>query len=166
MSELKEPILCYVRDNVAYFTTQRLRDQWGDGHDDKPYEHNSGIPYSPCWHNEPLARNNPKSARGINPATNQPYRAGELCVCECCQRDWNPDGTPKWRIKTVEWAGPFTEPCHGYCNSPYSVQDINALKVPWLTPVEGSDGRAIYAGIKLSEFCAAIVRAGGDVRTN
>lgn len=39
------PVLCYVTNNWAYFTTQKLQHQWGDDWDDAPYEHNSGTPY-------------------------------------------------------------------------------------------------------------------------
>lgn len=42
---MSEPILCYVRDQWAYFTTQSLDEQWGDDWDDAPYEHNAGPPY-------------------------------------------------------------------------------------------------------------------------
>lgn len=41
----KEPILCYVDGDSAYFTTQNLEDQWGDDWNDAPYEHNAGTPY-------------------------------------------------------------------------------------------------------------------------
>lgn len=43
----KEPILCYVSGPWAYFTTQSLKKQWGDDWNDRPYEHNAGIPYGP-----------------------------------------------------------------------------------------------------------------------
>lgn len=45
---MSEPVLCYVRDQWAYFTTRPLADQWGDDWDDAPYEHNAGAPYE--WH--------------------------------------------------------------------------------------------------------------------
>jgi len=38
-------VLCYVREPWAYFTTQNLKDQWGDDWNDAPYEHNAGEPY-------------------------------------------------------------------------------------------------------------------------
>ena len=40
-----DPILCYVSEPWAYFTTQALADQWGDDWNDAPYEHNAGTPY-------------------------------------------------------------------------------------------------------------------------
>lgn len=40
--------LCYVEDQWAYFTTQKVTDQWGDDWNDAPYEHNAGTPY--LWH--------------------------------------------------------------------------------------------------------------------
>lgn len=42
-----EPILCYVEERCAYFTTQSLEDQWGDDWNDAPYEFNAGRPYFP-----------------------------------------------------------------------------------------------------------------------
>lgn len=45
---MSEPILCYVDEPWAYFTTQKLEDQWGDDWNDAPYEHNAGEPY--CYH--------------------------------------------------------------------------------------------------------------------
>ena len=38
--------LCYVDGAWAYFTTQKLEDQWGDDWNDAPYEHNAGTPYA------------------------------------------------------------------------------------------------------------------------
>lgn len=44
---MSEPVLCYVREPWAYFTTQALDKQWGDDWNDAPYEHNAGHPYGP-----------------------------------------------------------------------------------------------------------------------
>jgi hypothetical protein len=41
---VKQPVLCYIKDNWAYFTTQDLHNQWGSGWDRTPYEHNSDEP--------------------------------------------------------------------------------------------------------------------------
>ena len=41
-----DPVLCYVKDGIAYFTDQPLDQQWGDDWDDAPYEHNAEEPYS------------------------------------------------------------------------------------------------------------------------
>ena len=49
---MKEPILCYVDEPWAYFTTQKLEDQWGDDFDDAPYEHNAGPPYEYSEHDK------------------------------------------------------------------------------------------------------------------
>jgi hypothetical protein len=38
--------LCYVAGGFAYFTSQDLKDQWGDDWDDAPYECNAGPPYT------------------------------------------------------------------------------------------------------------------------
>jgi hypothetical protein len=45
MKEKKEPVLCYVTEGWAYFTTQDLDKQWGDDWDDAPMEHNAEEPY-------------------------------------------------------------------------------------------------------------------------
>ena len=45
---MSEPILCYVDNPWAYFTTQPLEKQWGDDWNDAPYEYNAGTPYE--WH--------------------------------------------------------------------------------------------------------------------
>jgi hypothetical protein len=44
--KLPQLVLCYVSDCWAYFTTQKLSNQWGDDWDDAPYEHNAGTPYA------------------------------------------------------------------------------------------------------------------------
>lgn len=46
MSDEREPVLCYVENNFAYFTYQPLEEQWGDDWDDAPYEHNAETPYN------------------------------------------------------------------------------------------------------------------------
>lgn len=42
---MPEPVLCYVRDSVAYFTSKPLADEYADGWGKRPYEHNSSIPW-------------------------------------------------------------------------------------------------------------------------
>lgn len=42
---MTEPVLCYISDCWAYFTTKPLSEQWGDDWNDAPYEHNAGAPY-------------------------------------------------------------------------------------------------------------------------
>lgn len=49
-------VLCYVKDNFAYFTTQPLSEQWGDDWDDAPYEHNAGEPYDFHEHDREAGR--------------------------------------------------------------------------------------------------------------
>lgn len=44
MEMAKQYRLCYVRDNIMYFT-DNFKNQWGDDWDDIPYEHNAGEPY-------------------------------------------------------------------------------------------------------------------------
>lgn len=128
--------LCYVDGNTAYFTTQPIADQWGDDWDDAPYEHNAGEPYTPmaCYYADGTQK--------------EP------------ERDWNPDGTPKWTILAVEFAAEVRLPCDEMLNSPYSVEQINHGCVPWLSmPFAG-----LYAGASLNEFSDFIARAGGIVK--
>lgn len=42
----EDPILCYIRDDWAYFTTQPLAEACGEGWSKVPYEHNSSPPRS------------------------------------------------------------------------------------------------------------------------
>ena len=42
---MTEPVLCYVEDHKAWFTTCPLVWQWGDDWDDAPYAFNAGTPY-------------------------------------------------------------------------------------------------------------------------
>lgn len=37
--------LCFIDENVAFFTSNELSDQWGDDWNDAPFEHNAGYPY-------------------------------------------------------------------------------------------------------------------------
>jgi hypothetical protein len=136
---MKEPILCYVDEHWAYFTTQSLQKQWGDDWDDKPYEHNAGDPYAPnCFHysDERGSVKNPQ--------------------------DWNKDGTPKWEIIKVAWDGYFSPPCEGHLNSTWSVKDINHKCIPWLSRPYDKPLN-IWAGTSLSKFKKLIREGGGSV---
>lgn len=50
----KEYQLCYIDDNIMYFT-DNFKGQWGDDWNDTPYEHNAGTPYE--WDEQDTARN-------------------------------------------------------------------------------------------------------------
>jgi hypothetical protein len=43
----KLPRLCFVKQGFAYFT-EDMKTVWGDDWDDRPYEHNAGLPYDYC----------------------------------------------------------------------------------------------------------------------
>lgn len=47
----KQYKLCYVRDNIMYFT-DNFKNQWGDDWNDAPYEHNAGEPYDRKYYHE------------------------------------------------------------------------------------------------------------------
>ena len=163
---VKEPVLCYVEGNWAYFTTKDLDKQWGDDWDDAPYEHNAGTPYGPCWHNEPSQLNSASAARGINKETGERLKPGELCRGDCCVDDWDDAGNPLWEITCVAWKGDLETPDYGLGNSPFSVQQINAGAVAWLrTPNHIKKPVAIPAGTTLSEFKRRVKSCGGTVYT-
>ena len=51
------------------------------------------------------------------------------------------------------------QPCDGYLNSPYSVEEINKGKVPWIK----TDKYEIYAGTDYEEFIKNVEDNGGTV---
>ena len=134
--------LCYIdKDNTAYFTTQDLNTQWGDDWDDRPYEHNAGIPYSPLKHYH---------TDGSSTKVHD---------------DWNEDGTPKWELYKLKFESDILEkPSDYHWNSPYSVRDINAGVVAWLRG-ELSDHTmiVIHAGTSIDEFKSKVRQAGGTI---
>lgn len=140
------PVLCYIEGSWAFFTTQKLENQWADDWNDSPYEHNAGRPYSPCWH-----RSSPDAP---------------LCQCESCKRDWDGD-KPRWEIIRVAWEGPFVAPNDGCLNSSFSVEQINRGDIAWLRPEPYADKsskiKPIPAGTTLEEFKKLVRDAGGKV---
>jgi len=116
---MPEPVLCYIKDCWAYFTTIPLSEQWGDDWDDAPYEHNAGTPY----------------------------------------RD-SPD-----QVTKLAWEADLDQPCDGHLNSPWSVEQINAGAVAWLSTSSYIKGPklAIPAGATISQFKELIKQAGGFV---
>lgn len=52
----KDPVLCYIDGQWAYFTTQELSEQWGDDWNDEPYEHNAEEPYRYGEHDAKLGK--------------------------------------------------------------------------------------------------------------
>jgi hypothetical protein len=164
MSGKNKPKLCFVRGNYAYFTTRPLEEQWGDDWSNHAYESNAGPPYEPCWHNEPQCRNNPTLSRGCRPGTTIPLQVGELCQCSICQRDWNPDGTPKYEVITAEWEGPFETPAERYPGTNVSVEDINTDGIAWLASRDRASELPyvrIPPGTSLEDFIDLIDRGGG-----
>lgn len=74
-------------------------------------------------------------------------------------------GTDPWEISKVAWDGEFETPDEGHCNSPYSVQQINAGVVAWLRTSRWKAGEitVIHAGVTLDEFCELIRKGGGKI---
>lgn len=60
-------------------------------------------------------------------------------------------------FETNDWTQKL--PCDGYLNSPYSVEDINKGKVPWIR----TDSYEIMAGCLYEEFIKIIEENGGKV---
>lgn len=125
-----EPVLCYVEEPWAWFTTAPLAVQWGDDWNDRPYEHNAGTPYE--WRDY-------MAKRGIAP----------------------------YALMVVAFDGPWETPRGFEINSRWSVQDINAGAVPWLTTDRYSTAPivTIKAGTGLMEFCRLVRDGGGHIYT-
>lgn len=70
-----------------------------------------------------------------------------------------------WEISAVMFEGQFEVPSARYINSPYSVQDINALHVPWLKtePWVTKLQKILFAGSSIKEFVAFVEKHGGTV---
>lgn len=120
-----EAVLCFVKNNRAYFTTRELSKQWGDDWNDAPYEHNASLPYPP---------------------------------------DDKEEG--QWEIIEVLFESTLVDPGErAMGNSVYSVEDINAGAVAWLsTPTWSSDPKlAIPAGTTIPEFKRLIRQSGGKI---
>ena len=99
----KQYKLCYVDENILYFT-DNFANQWGDDWDDAPYEHNASEPYERKYYTE---------------------YDDEWCVK-------NGKGNIR-KIAFYRYDGYYIkQPKDGFCNSPYSVQAINKKAVPWL----------------------------------
>ena len=128
----KEYKLCYMDYEKAWFTDD-FEHQWGDDWDDAPYEHNAGEPYN-TW--------------------------SELI--EDNENIWK----RKWKnhqidLKEVYYRIPYINylPYEGHENSPYSVEDINKKKVPWLHTKKYD----IYAGTSFEDFIKIIKEHNGEV---
>lgn len=76
-------------------------------------------------------------------------------------------GKEPWTITIVAWRGPLEQPCSNFCNSPWSVDQINAGVVAWLATSTWHTGPkvAIHAGVTIDEFRRLIRKGGGSVYT-
>lgn len=72
------------------------------------------------------------------------------------------DPNEPWEIIRVAWVGPYEQPCDGYRNSPWSVEQINRKAVAWFVPSIGT-AEPIFAGTTLTDFCRMMKAAGGSV---
>ena len=95
--------LCYVRENILFFT-DNFKNQWGDDWNDAPYEHNAEEPYDRKYYTE---------------------YDDKWCIEHGCGNIKNIAflGYDGYKIK---------QPKDGHFNSPYSVETINKKAVPWL----------------------------------
>ena len=99
----KQYKLCYVDENILYFT-DNFANQWGDDWDDAPYEYNASEPYERKYYTE---------------------YDDEWCVK-------NGKGNIR-KIAFDRYDGYYIkQPKDGFCNSPYSVEAVNKKAVPWL----------------------------------
>ena len=103
--------------------------------------------------------------------SDRPYETNAGAPYEYQEHD-KKEGKKPWKILKVAYDGELDEPhdlSHG-TTSPYSVQQINQQKVPWLTSfmsvkVEHGVHKhvQIYAGASLHEFCKKVQETGGSV---
>lgn len=75
------------------------------------------------------------------------------------------EGREPWQIVKVAWDGDFEPPSEGHCNSPWSVEQINAGAVAWLRTSRWRSGKPVIipAGTTLERFCELIREGGGTV---
>ena len=66
-------------------------------------------------------------------------------------------------ILMVAYRADLQSPCDNFCNSPYSVQDINNGAVAWLYDRHGDSNVAIHAGCGVEEFIDKVHKANGCV---
>lgn len=165
-----EPRLCYVDglDTLtAFFTTRPLAEQWGDDWNDAPYEHNAGRPYR--W----------READGLGCRCNA--EGGMLTRCwfrtqdgEVVEPSDHVAPRARWEIIAIEFhpgrllAAEDDDRHGGNCNSPWSVEAINAGATPWLSTRNrwtrhGDEHVDVWAGATIEEFGEAVRRAGGSV---
>lgn len=72
----------------------------------------------------------------------------------------------RWPIWIVAVETALALPDSGLRNSPWSVEDINAGKVPWFRPdpfASGIQGVSIYAGCSYAAFVELVGAAGGRI---
>lgn len=111
-----------------------LKTNRGDDWDDAPYEHNAEEPYD-SW-SELIEDNEDFSKRKY---IRHPIELKTLY------------------FETNDWSE--KRPCDGYCNSPYSVEQINKGAVAWLY----TDKYNIYAGTSIEDFIKKIQKNGGTI---
>lgn len=72
-------------------------------------------------------------------------------------------GRPEYQLERIAYHGQILTPCElsNVRNTPWSVQDINAGKVPWFTAWGTED--KLFAGATIEEFLAYVWRNGGQV---
>jgi hypothetical protein len=77
-------------------------------------------------------------------------------------------GKAPWSITRVAFLADLRTPAWGRLNSPWSVREINAGRVPWLvSPSYESRKRVnLWAGTPLSTFVRAVLEYGGEVYTS
>lgn len=74
-------------------------------------------------------------------------------------------GREPWEVKKIAFDGDFNAPCDFCYNSPYSVEQINAGVVAWLSTSAYAQKpvKVIHAGATLSDFISFIQENGGTV---
>lgn len=145
-------VLCMVKGDTMYFTTQEIERQWGDDWDDAPWQHNAGNPYTPI-----------ATAASFNKDTGQ-WETRLYTV--------NPDGSIPWSVYSCYWAGPFYSPSldaewgtSERARKFYSAEQLNAGVLPWLEhdPDDGTPVQKLMAGMPYTAVRALVERCGGII---
>lgn len=130
---MKKHKLCYIDGNKAWFT-DNFEKQWGDDWDDAPYEHNAEQPYD-HW-SELFEDNEDMFKRKFK---------------------HHPISLKALYFELPDYWGYL--PCDNFCNSPYSVKDINNHAVAWIHTEDFN----IPAGISMEVFIDVIKNHGGII---
>jgi len=79
--------------------------------------------------------------------------------------EWDENsGIDEYYVKKIVFESDMIRPEHGHCNSPYSVEKINAKHAPWLrNPPWEVENVVIFAGTSIDDFIKIVEEGGGTI---